>query len=129
MNPFVRAACLLAMLLSPGLAPADEAPVSAARAVLQWSVAKERNMYGYLVYRADRAEGPFERVTPHVIRSRAGIDGTASYRHVDSGVTAGHTYYYRIESVSLNGIKTPLTGVIPKTIAGAPALDPDRSAD
>jgi hypothetical protein len=104
-------------------APASPTPAAAspARVVLSWTARREEGVYGYLVYRSDRREGPFRRISPEIIHVRDGSEapGVGSYRFVDEGVEPGRTYYYYLDAVLTTGHKQRLSGVIRKEAEGA----------
>jgi len=86
---------------------------------LKWSALNEGAVYGYLVYRAEQRQGPFLRTNPEIIHidEPAGADTANSYRFVDTDVEPGVTYYYYLDTISLEGRKTRFSGVIKKTVA------------
>jgi fibronectin type 3 domain-containing protein len=121
---------LTAVLAAPPLAGADDStpatepsPTPAAgslpEVVLQWTARSEEGVYGYLVYRSHRREGPYRRINPEIIHARhAPPPATSSYRFVDAEVESGRTYYYYLDTVSNGGLKQRLSGVITKEVAG-----------
>ena len=84
---------------------------------LTWQAVSEESTYGYLVYRADRREGPFRRVSSAIIRVPVEGAKLPVYTFVDTAVAPGKTYFYYLESVTRAGKKTRLSGVVAKTIA------------
>lgn len=113
---------ILAVLAAAFIATAI-APAFAADAVvntLRWKARAEKGTYGYLIYRADQASGPFRRLNDRVIQARE--DSDEEYTFGDRDVTGGRTYYYRIDAVSDNGIKKPLSPVLPKVAGGKQAV-------
>jgi hypothetical protein len=111
---------------------AAELSSSAARelpeAVLSWQARNERGVYGYLVFRADKAEGPFLRASKdiiHVVDDDSGNSGdpdraegsdVRSYTYVDRDVESGRTYYYTLDIVQNSGQKRRFSGVVSKTV-------------
>lgn len=88
------------------------------RARLVWTAEQEDQTYGYLVYRAERREGPFLRVNPQVIR--VGSGGTrGAYAYEDLAVEPGRSYFYYLESVDTGGQKRRISGVVVKVIPPA----------
>lgn len=83
---------------------------SSAANTIRWKVEGERGVYGFLVYRALRSEGPFRRVTSDIMPAT----GKLRYTVVDSDVRSGETYFYVIYSVGTNGVKQSLTPVVAK---------------
>lgn len=101
---------------APSPTPAAE---SSAEVELQWTARNEEGVYGYLVYRSQRREGPYRRVNPDIIHARHDTPpATSSYRFVDVKVEPGRTYYYYLDTVSDGGLKQRLSGVITKEVAG-----------
>ena len=97
-------------------------PATSAAVVLEWSARSEEGVYGYLVYRSLRREGPYRRVSADIIHARhAPPPATSSYRFTDPEVVPGRTYYYYLDTVSQSGLKQRLSGVIAKEVAGAAA--------
>jgi hypothetical protein len=84
---------------------------------LTWSARNEGTVYGYLIYRAERRQGPFLRINHDIVRvDETATDETVSrYRWVDTTVTPGATYYYYLDTVSLQGRKSRFSGVLKKT--------------
>jgi hypothetical protein len=123
----LMAAVLLAAGLAPPLPAGDAAPrpaptataAASAEVVLEWSARNEEGVYGYLVYRSLRREGPYRRINADIIHARhVPAPAISSYRFVDREVETGRTYYYYLDSVSQSGLKQRLSGVIEKEIAG-----------
>ena len=88
------------------------------RARLTWEAHKEKDTYGYLVYRSDRREGPFRRINAEIVRVAQGPEPHV-YRYVDEQVEPGRTYYYYLESIDRAGTKLRLSGVMAKVIGAA----------
>ena len=66
---------------------------------LQWQFAPNPAIYGFEIYRADRPEAEFVKVSPEIIPAidpRSGQE--PKYTFVDDGVLPGETYYYAIEA-------------------------------
>lgn len=91
----------------------------AASTTLSWKVAEEAKVYGYIVYRSDHRDGPFQRLNRQIVRVKdAERDdaGQSRYRYVDAQVESGKTYYYFIDAISVQGRKQRLSGVKSRTI-------------
>jgi hypothetical protein len=69
------------------------------QAAVQWTTVSEVNTSGFYLLRSQSESGGFSRVSPFIPRRGSGIGG-AFYEVVDSGLTNGTTYYYRLEIVS-----------------------------
>ena len=98
---------------APTAVPATSGP----SITLTWSARNQSSLYGYLIYRAERRQGPFLRVNDDIVRvDEKATDETASrYRWVDTTVAPGVTYYYYLDTVSLQGRKSRFSGVLKKT--------------
>jgi hypothetical protein len=89
------------------------------RARLVWNATQEDQTYGYVVYRAERREGPFLRANARVVPVGTG-PAPGAYAYEDDTVEPGRSYFYYLESVSKGGAKTRLSGVVTKIIPPAP---------
>lgn len=87
---------------------------------LKWTARNENSVYGYLIYRADRRQGPFLRINTEIVHvdEPATDDASSSYEYIDATVTPGSTYFYYLDTISKGGIKARLSGVIKKTAPG-----------
>ncbi len=61
---------------------------------------EEDDIYGYLVYRSQRAEGPFVRVNAGVSHAAPAHDGVGRYQFVDLDVRPGASYYYYLDTLT-----------------------------
>jgi len=107
------ACILLSTVLLLGAAPPE--PPSA---TLKWQAKQESQVYGYLIYRAEKREGPFLRINQAIVHARAADDESVqSYVYVDRDVEPGKTYYYYLDTVGNDGKKARFSGVISKTVS------------
>jgi hypothetical protein len=86
---------------------------------IKWKTASELNNFGYDVYRGDSPEGPFERLNPEVIEGAGTTDVSTAYEYVDRTIDPYGTYYYYVESISMNGVRerfTPIGKAPPKIV-------------
>lgn len=74
--------------------------------LVEWETASESNNLGFNLYRSTSAEEVGERLNGELIPSQAPGGGGANYEFVDSTGEGGTTYFYRLESVDLNGTIT-----------------------
>jgi hypothetical protein len=81
---------------------------------IEWETASELNNLGFHVYRGTSARGPYERVTGQVIPGLGSSPVGARYRHTDSGLVNGTTYFYRLEDIETTG-KTKMHGPVSAT--------------
>ncbi|HET9315504.1 MAG TPA: DUF1573 domain-containing protein [Vicinamibacteria bacterium] len=86
---------------------------------LTWNAGHEEQTFGYLIYRADKPEGPYRRVNASIVPV---IEGPPPHRYTyeDREVEAGRSYFYYLESISKTGQKSRLSGVVTKVIPPAP---------
>ena len=69
-----------------------------ASAAVQWDTSSEVNTTGFYLLRSTAPDGGFTRISPLIARRGSGVSG-ASYEYVDSALTNGTVYYYRLEIV------------------------------
>jgi uncharacterized repeat protein (TIGR01451 family) len=71
---------------------------------VRWLTASEINTWGFHLLRSsDGTRASAERVTPELVLARGGSNLGASYRWIDSDVTAGTTYTYWLQETELDG--------------------------
>ncbi|HLA79321.1 MAG TPA: hypothetical protein VJU18_17220 [Vicinamibacteria bacterium] len=100
-------------VLLMSLAGAREAP----SVTLTWKVKGGQDVYGCLVYRAGRREGPFLRISPRILRLPPGSGEDArDLSFVDTRVEKGKTYYYYLDIVRDSGTKERFSPVLSKTV-------------
>ena len=93
------------------------------RNVIRWATASEVDNFGYDVYRSEREEGPFERITSDPITGAGTTDEPSEYHYEDRTIDPHKRYYYYVESISMHGDRqrfTPVYGAKPKLPAAAP---------
>jgi hypothetical protein len=73
-------------------------------AVLNWKTTFEKDRSGYWIMRADSKDGPFARANVRLIPGLEDSNTTRTYRFYDCQVKVGRVYYYKIDSVSTNGV-------------------------
>jgi hypothetical protein len=74
-----------------------------AMVTIEWSTASELNTAGFYLYRSASPDGPYTRVNDNLIPASPDPLVGGSYVFTDTGVTAGHTYYYQLEDVETSG--------------------------
>jgi hypothetical protein len=96
---------------------------------LKWSTASEVENFGYDVYRADTADGPWVRINAKPIAGAGTLDEPSYYQYADTDIDPTRTYFYYVESISLKGVREKFTPVIkapPKRPApGSPPASPE----
>jgi hypothetical protein len=93
---------------------------------VEWETGAERDMLGFQVLRADRADGVYRQLNGGIILARGGVSG-GRYLYLDYDVENGRTYYYRLKVVPLSSAVAAVYGpvsVSPADSAGAPSYDP-----
>jgi len=115
---FLMLACTSAPVPEPVVPPAEpsepEAPEAAEEYsnTLKWSTASEVDNFGFDVYRGDSEEGPFERLTESPLTGAGTTDLTSKYVFEDSSIDPYRTYFYYVESISLQGLREQFTPII-----------------
>lgn len=105
--------------------PPSPSPNAAAalRNTLYWSTASEESNFGFDVYRATSARGPFACITERPIAGAGTSDEPHDYAYADEAIEAETAYFYYVESISFDGQRRPFTPIIeapPKTASRAP---------
>ena len=111
--------CVLSFSACRGLFGATDAgaaqrralPGSPGKVTVVWRTESEQNCYGYYVYRARSANGPFEKVNKSVIPGAGTTHVPRPYTLVDQPLPVGEIFYYRIEQVDLDGSTRIVTPV------------------
>lgn len=71
---------------------------------IDWTTAIEIRNIGFNLLRSNSANGTYARINTALIPSKCiGCLSGASYEYIDSGVSPGQTYYYKLESVDTRG--------------------------
>jgi hypothetical protein len=73
---------------------------------LIWTTESEVNNAGFNIYRAESAEGNYEKINDSLIAAQGSLMQGAAYEYVDKDVKNKKTYYYKLEDVDLNGTST-----------------------
>lgn len=99
---------------------ASPAPPRPTEVRLTWKTRHDGEAQGYLVYRAERPDGPFQRVSTRLIPvSESGAD-VREYVFVDTGLRPGVAYYYYLDVVGIDGRKRRFSGVQARQAAPGP---------
>lgn len=105
-----------------GAKPADQPAPAAAEKLkntLRWKT-NDVDSRGFDVYRAEKEEGPFVRLTARPIDGRVrGPKGEFAF--VDDTIEAGKAYWYYVEVVSVVGERSRFTPVMKAAAKGGPA--------
>ena len=104
----------------PGPAPKEGASETGLSNTLKWQTASEVENFGFDVYRSDREEGPFVRLTESPIPGSGTSDVPTKYEFADTSIEPDTAYYYYVESISTAGVRqrfTPIFRSKPKSLA------------
>lgn len=80
--------------------------------LITWSTGNEFDIIGFNLYRADTADGEYVKINPQMIQGSADNAIGGDYRYLDTGVTKGRAYYYKLERIHRLGRPLPLEGPI-----------------
>lgn len=90
-------------------APTKPSEVPGKGPLLRWQVENEMGIYGYAIYRADSAQGPWRRVNDSVVRAESVPESVSSYAWRDTTAETGRKYWYYIGTLGLNGERKRFT--------------------
>ena len=77
-----------------------------ATVTVEWTTASELDTAGFNLYRSENRAGPFTRVNSDIIPHAPDPLVGGSYAFTDTTVQAGHSYYYQLEDIEMNGSTT-----------------------
>ena len=77
----------------------------------KWTTASEVDNFGYDVYRGDKEEGPFVKLTANPILGAGTTDETHKYEFRDDSIDPCKGYWYYVESTSTGGVHEKFTPV------------------
>jgi len=99
---------VVALLTSCGLSQAQQVVPAHApgMVIVEWTTESEFNLAGFNVYRSENPEGSFLKSNHALIPASSDPVARGSYVYTDTAVTAGVTYYYKLEDVELDGNST-----------------------
>jgi hypothetical protein len=72
-----------------------------------WTTAQESENKGFNLYRGTSPAGPFEKLNSGLIPSGSVSGEGRAYEFVDTAVSRGAIYYYKLEDVDVSGTHTP----------------------
>lgn len=78
--------------------------------LLKWTVANERGIYGYLIYRSESETGGSIRANREIVRAAGKEDEPSTYQYRDNTAVSGKVYWYYISILYNDGHKQQLTG-------------------
>lgn len=127
MKRSLRLPVLPALLLAPALlaqaqtqAPAPAGSPAPLKLTLKWTTASEVDNAGFYVFRGDTKEGPFKLLNETMLPGAGNAETPSKYVFDDKDVEQGRTYYYYLESISLQGVKEKFSPVMSRTCCGQP---------
>ena len=91
-----------------------------ASVTLEWRTASELSNLGFHLYRGASADGPWTRINPSLIPGLGSSPTGKSYSFLDTGLTNGVAYFYRLEDIDASTLATshgPVSAV-PTAAAG-----------
>ena len=99
---------LMALLLSPGLATAQEplATSGPGTVIVEWSTESEVDLAGFNIYRSESLDGQYAKLNATLIPASPDPIAGGNYSYTDTAAEAGVTYYYKLEDVELDGRAT-----------------------
>jgi hypothetical protein len=81
---------------------------------LIWVTESEVNNAGFNIYRAESANGTYQKINYALIQAQGSPTQGAAYEYVDKDVKGRKTYYYKLEDIDLTG-KSMLHGPVSAT--------------
>jgi hypothetical protein len=96
------------------------ADASPGRIDLSWGSESESRIYGWMVYRAQAAQGPFRPLSRFPVPSVGDSPDPLAYHYTDTEVVAGRLYYYQVEGITVDGLarRSPM---VARRAVGEPA--------
>ncbi|MBC7544436.1 MAG: DUF11 domain-containing protein [Candidatus Sericytochromatia bacterium] len=76
------------------------------RVDVHWRTGSEWQNMGFLLTRSDKPNGPFAAVGPHIVTGLGSSETGGTYHVTDPTVTAGETYYYKLDATEFGGTTT-----------------------
>ncbi len=93
---------------------------------VKWGTATELDMYAFFIQRSEQRDGPYETVSDVFFAQGTDLTGY-DYEYLDTGLTNGMTYWYRLEALDMsqNPSYYPPVSATPGT---TPTPTPTRTA-
>ena len=73
---------------------------------IHWRTESEVDNLGFHLYRALQENGPYERITSELIPGAGSTTTEQTYSFTDRNVITGITYWYKLEDVAFDGMRT-----------------------
>jgi fibronectin type 3 domain-containing protein len=88
---------------------------------LKWNPVNEPEIKGYVIFRADKEGGPFEKIAFVEGKETQYLDGTKKGFWGEAGVLKDETrYYYKIQAVNVVDVPSPDSPVVSAVTKGVP---------
>jgi hypothetical protein len=71
---------------------------------LTWTTASENNNLGFNIYKTTAGDDSWNKLNSSLIEGQGTVSYSSNYTFVDSKITTGETYQYKLESLSVNGL-------------------------
>jgi len=68
---------------------------------LEWETASETDMLGFYITRNDQLIGNYNRISSFIFTQGTSVSGLV-YQYIDSNLTNGNTYFYKLEALDNN---------------------------
>lgn len=78
---------------------------------VKWSTASEEDTFGYDVYRGEKEDGPFKRLTKTPILGAGTTNETHKYQYVDDAADPCADHWYYVEEITTHGDRDKFTPV------------------
>ena len=78
----------------------------ARKVLLQWTTESEINNAGFNLYRSESKNGEYLKINDSLIPAQGSSTQGASYEFTDTDVKNRKAYYYKLEDLDLNGMRT-----------------------
>lgn len=114
------ALALTSVVLAQAPPPVPAAAPAPLKLTLKWTTASEVDNAGFYVFRGDTKEGPFKLLNETMLPGAGNAETPSKYVFDDKDVEQGRTYYYYLESISLQGVKEKFSPVMSRTCCGQP---------
>ncbi len=73
--------------------------------ILTWITQSEKDNLGFNLYKSTEKNGYFEKLNPTLIKGAGNSTNKIDYSYIDHTVQPLQIYYYKLESVNINGAK------------------------
>lgn len=69
--------------------------------LLEWETASEADMLGFYITRNNQLHGDYVRISSFIFTQGTSVSGLV-YQYIDSNLTNGNTYFYKLEAIDNN---------------------------